>query len=417
MIRFDRQLSGEHPALYWFTALLLLLALGLAPAAYAFQDRYEQARTLAFDGQRQEARVILIGLLEEKPEAWDARILLGRLYAWDKQYPEAREHLLVVLRAKPGYADARKALVDVEIWSDNYQRAVEILDEGLASRPTDDDFLYKKAVAQRKLGDLKGAAITLDRLNKVNPSHQLGARLFASSREEGRRHKISLGYGFTEINRLNDPWHLGSIQLSRRTGLGSFMVRYNYSNRFGRSAEQYEIDGYPRIMNGLYAFVNYGYSDDSLFPRHRYAAELYANLAGGVEISGGVRYLDLRSSKVTIYTGTLAKYLGNWWFSLRPYITPKSVGTSRSFQLTARRYFGDADNYVGLTGGIGSSPGEIVDATDLVRTDSWKVGLRIQKTLGDLFVLKLSGRYSDEELIRGANRREFGFGLGIERRF
>jgi len=417
MINADRFVAVARARLRRLGAMTLLLSLMLPTAAMAMQDRFQQARTLAFDGQRQEARAILQQLLQDKPEFWDARILLGRLYAWDKQYDEAREHLLQVVRAKPGYTDARSALADVEIWSGNYERAVGLLDEGLSSHPTNQDLLYKKALAQRKLGDYSGASVTLEQLHDVNPAHAQAARLYASMREQRRRNKFSLNYGYTDINRLADPWHIGSVQVSRRTGIGTVVGRYNYTNRFGRSAQQFEIDAYPRIVNGLYAFINYGYSDDSLFPQNRYAAELYANLPGGIELSGGFRYLDFRSSKVTIYTGTLAKYLGNWWLSFRPYITPKAIGTSRSYQFTARHYFGDADNYLGVTGGVGSSPGELLDVTDLVRTDSWKVGLRLQKSLGDAFLLKLSGRYSDEDLISGANRRELGFGIGFERRF
>ena len=70
-----------------------------------------------------------------------------------------------------------------------------------------------------------------------------------------------------------------------------------------------------------------------------------------------------------------------------------------------------------MFGGIGSSPGEVNDVTDLQRRDSWKVGARLDKTLGDMFILKLSARYGWEELFVGRDRRQFGFGVGFERRF
>ena len=195
------------------------------------------------------------------------------------------------------------------------------------------------------------------------------------------------------------------------------MLRANYANRFRKSAKQFELDAYPKLANGLYLFVNYGYSQDSLYPRHRYAAEMYTNFGGGFEMSAGFRRLEFAGSQVTIYTGTIAKYQGSWWLSFRPYITPKREGTSRSYQLTVRRYLGDADSFIGVFGGIGSSPGEVNDVTDLQRRDSWKVGARLDKTLGDMFILKLSARYGWEELFVGRDRRQFGFGVGFERRF
>ena len=126
------------------------LATAATPAA-ATDDRYDRARQLAFSGERDAARELLTELIAERPEHWDARILLGRLFAWDKRFDAAREQLLAVVRAKPHYTDAISALLDVEIWSKNWQRALEFADQGLAQRPTDQEFLYRQSVAHGQL--------------------------------------------------------------------------------------------------------------------------------------------------------------------------------------------------------------------------------------------------------------------------
>jgi len=413
------RIDNDNTARWWhtITCLVLLTALVVPGSASAGQDRFNQARELAFAGDREGAREILHELLEAKPNHWDARILLGRTLAWDKRYEEAREELLVVVRAKPNYSDARNALADVELWSDHPEAALAFLDEGLARSPNNEDFLYKKAAAQRKLGLLSDAMITLDRLLDRNPSHTQGAKMFASLRVRRAKNKFGLGYGYTDIDTLSSAWHGASAQLSRRTGLGSISLRANWSRRFDRTATQFEIDAYPRIMDGLYLYVNYGYSADRLYPEHRFGGELYANLPKGVELSAGFRRLQFASSDVTIYTGTVAKYVGNWWISLRPYITPKSIGTSRSYALTVRRYFGNRDTFVGLTAGTGSSPSDIQDVSDLIRLDSRKLGMRASWALTDLFILKLGARYGWEEMVPGRERNQFNVALGLERRF
>ncbi len=403
----------------WQTvAGFILLAVFVVPgSASAGQDRFNQARELAFAGDREGAREILHEILAARPNDWDARILLGRTLAWDKRYDEAREELLVVVRAKPNYSDARNALADVELWSDHPEAAIAFLDDGLANSPNNEDFLYKKATAQRKLGLLADAMITLDRLLDRNPSHTRGAKMFGSLRVRRAKNKFGIGYGYTDVDTLSDAWHGASAQLSRRTSLGSVSLRANWSQRFGRTATQFEIDAYPRIMDGLYVYVNYGYSADKLYPKHRFGGELYANLPKGIELSAGFRRLQFGSSDVTIYTGTVAKYVGNWWISLRPYVTPKSIGTSRSYALTVRRYFGNRDTFVGLTAGTGSSPTDIQDVTDLLRLDSRKVGVRASWAVTDLFIVKFGARYGWEELVRGRERNQFNVALGIERRF
>lgn len=400
----------------WAGTVALVVTLALPVTALAQSD-FDRARELAFAGSRDEARTLLMELLEERPEHWDARILLGRLYAWDGRYQEGREHLLVVVRAKPDYADARVALADLELWSDNPERALEVLEEGLRREPTRQEFLLRAARAQKDVGELERAAVTLDRLLDVNPSHGDGQRLFRSLRRDRMRSKMGLSYGYTGLDDLDRPWHEASFQLGTRTGIGTVIARVNWANRFERNTAQYELDAYPKLFDGLYLYLNYGYSPFALYPRHRMGAEAYVNIDGGIELSAGLRHLKFESRDVTIYTGTLAKYQGSWWIAFRPYITPKDLGTSRSYQVTVRRYFGNADSYLGVIGGIGSSPGEFTDSTDLLRNDSWKVGLRGQVPLGDVVLLKYSGGYGWEEFTSGRERRSFSFNFGFERRF
>lgn len=403
----------------WAARLLTLVVvlMSFASVALAAQSRFEQARELAFAGEREAAREILVEVIEESPRHWDARIMLGRLYAWDKLYGEARKELLVVVRAKPGYADARNALVDVELWADQPTQALAYLDEGLARDPNHEDFLYKKASAEQKLGNLRGASVTVDRLLDRNPGHARAARLHSSIRLKRAANKFTIGYGYTDADTLSNPWHGVSVSLNRRTPIGSVILRSNWSERFQKRAQQFEIDAYPRLIDGMYAYVNYGYSEDSLYPRHRYAGELYANLPHGIELSAGFRRLEFANSQVTIYTGTVAKYVGSWWISLRPYITPKDVSTSRSYALTVRRYFGDRDSYLGVTSGFGSSPTETISIFDLDRLDSRKVSVAYSKALGPFTIVKFGGGYSWEQLTRGRERNWFSFSANVARRF
>ncbi len=386
-------------------------------ASAAPDDAFDEARRLAFAGEREAARALCREILAAKPSHHDARVLLGRVHAWDRQYDEAREQFLIVLRAKPDFADARVALVDTELWADNPGGALDALVDGLRRQPNSEKFLLRKARAERDLGRLSDAAVTLDQLLRVSPGDADAAKLMESVRQVGMRSKASLTYGFTDIDSFSNPWHQASFALGHRTSRGSVIVRANYANRFREDTAQYEIDAYPRLAKGLYAYVNYGYSSHRFFPKNRVGGELYANLPHGVELSGGFRWLQFESSEVTIYTGTIAKYQGNYWISLRPYITPKSEGTSQSYNLTVRRYFGGPDNYLGVTAGTGSSPGEITSTIDLARFDSRKVALRGQKAFGGLFMFKFSAGYSWEKLAFSRDRRQFNFGVGLERRF
>ena len=76
-----------------------------------------------------------------------------------------------------------------------------------------------------------------------------------------------------------------------------------------------------------------------------------------IEASAGFRFLDFADTKVTIITGSIGLYAGNYYMSLRPYITPNPDGnTGISGNLLVRKYLKDANNYFGLRAGMGFTP-------------------------------------------------------------
>ena len=133
-------------------------------------------------------------------------------------------------------------------------------------------------------------------------------------------------------------------------GISYLYARVNYASRsFGSSAKsgiQFELDLYPRITKGFYAYLNGGYSSSSIFPKYRLGGELYKSLPFSFEISAGIRYLDFSSTQVYIYTGYLGKYYKNYWFSFRPFFTLKPSGVSFTGIWIVRRYLEDAENYI-----------------------------------------------------------------------
>ncbi len=154
-----------------------------------------------------------------------------------------------------------------------------------------------------------------------------------------------------------DPMYYSGVEFNLVTGLGKIVPRINYSNRFGIDGIQYEVDLYPKFSKSVYAYLNYGFSQSEIYPEHRVGGDLYVNLSKGMETSLGVRYLSFTDSDVTIFTGSAGLYKGNYYFSLRPYLTPRNNNTlGISGVLTARRYLKDVNNYIGLNAGMGFMP-------------------------------------------------------------
>jgi YaiO family outer membrane protein len=364
------------------------------------------AQQKAFNGERDKAREILYRILEDSPDYHDVRILLARTYAWDDESDSARKELRIVLTKKPDYEDAINAAFDLEMWDGSYEKALEIVKAGLGYHPDSADLLFREAMIFNKLGRCDEALGVLDRLVLLDPDHAKGAALRASIRSLNRKYALRVSYGVDLFSRTFDPAHYSSVQVSRANSWGSSILRLNYSHRFSSVGFQPEIDVYPKIAKGVYAYLNYGYSNSSLFPRHRLGGELYSNLPATLEASAGFRYLYFGSdSKVLIYTGSLGWYFKDYWLSIRPYITPGETGTSFSSSVSLRRYLADGNNYIGFKAGIGYSPDERriqtgagLSEDGLYVLKSQNLGLSWQRTFSRDLILDLSYSLTHQEL-------------------
>ncbi len=412
------------------TWILALSAIALSlPVFLAAQDRpatpanadpdelFAQARRLAFSGQREEARSICVSILERVPDYHDVRILLGRLYSWDRQFDRARQELKRVLDSSPGQVDARRALMDVELWSDHPEAALKAAEECPAGSRDDEELVYKKARALKLLGNNAAAAEAARQVLRVNPANREARVLLSDVEELMQRYKATVEYTQDRFDKDFDPWHLGSVSLSRRQAFGSVIGRVNFARRFDKTATQYEVDLYPKFGRGIYAYLNGGYSDSTVFPRIRAGAELYAPLPRGFEASFGARHLRFGSSGVTIYTGSLGLYAGNYWISLRPYVTPGSIGSSVSGSMTVRRYLDGAESYVGLRVGAGSETDERYSTVDQYRLKSQQGDLEFRKRIGRGVGILASFGFENQQADRGDSRKRFTFSTGISKRF
>lgn len=228
--------------------------------------------------------------------------------------------------------------------------------------------------------------------------------LLPSSLISSQQYHFKFGYrhdNFERGERKYGPWHLLSFDLAGKYEFGTIIGRINYANRsFGSrviAGAQYELDVYPKITKGLYAYLNAGYSSSPVFPKYRFGGELYKSLPYSFEISAGFRHLRFSRKNVPIYTGSLGKYHGNYWISLKPFVTSKVSGLSLSGMLSIRKYLGIAEEYYGFMIGYGSSPSDLIFLEDIERLNSYKVGLEVQRLVARNLIVKIILRFEREE--------------------
>ncbi|MBS3819014.1 YaiO family outer membrane beta-barrel protein [bacterium] len=381
-----------------------------SPSTYIQQkegikDRYERAQNLAFQGSHQKAKEICQEILERHPFYHQARVLLGRLYAWNQNFKSAREELNRVLDASPRHMGALLALIDVQYWSNHLQEALNSCNLALQIQPENTEIYLKKAYIFIKMNQYKQANEQLKKVLKSHPSHGEALQLQEKIQYLTRNYKIALRYRGDSFKRgKNDygPWHLMILELTKYLAIGPILSRFQYAHRnFGNHLQkgpQFELVAYPRFSSGTYAYLNAGYSFSTLFPKYRLGGELYKSLPWGLEISGGIRYLDFSKPKIIVYTGTLGKYHKNNLFSFRPFITSKPSGISLTGLFSFRHYWKGSDNYWQLLLGYGASPVDLIYLENIKRFNSYKIGLEVQTQLSRTLLARVHLRYEGEEL-------------------
>jgi YaiO family outer membrane protein len=316
---------------------------------------FETARKLAFNKQRKQAQDTLLSILTKYPDYHDIRSFLATTYSWDGEYKQARKEFAYVIEKDPKNKSNWVAAINNELWADAPYNALEMTTTALTILPEDADILYQKASAQENTDKPFEALKTIETILAKNPEDQKAQDFKNNLSQKLRNYSVGIKSTVDLYSDVFDPMQYHTFKLSHITKYGSVIAKLNFNRRFNENGTQFEVDLYPKIAKGLYAYLNFGLANSAIFPDFRYGAELYKSLPHSFEASLGFRSLQY-STTTTIYTGSIGWYTGNDYWSIRPYFTPGDSGTSTSGALTYRKYRANADNYLSLGYSMGFSP-------------------------------------------------------------
>jgi YaiO family outer membrane protein len=391
----------------WIFVLLFSVANAQSPYEQLTGDElFTLARDKAFNKEHAASRNLLKLALQKTPENTDVRLFLARVYAWDGIMDSSRSELVVVLEALPNNLEALSFNIDLEIWDNKPEQALQVCNKTVRKFPSNEDLLLKKAQLLHRLKRDDEALVTLAILEDVNPSNSRIREMRESIRADYILQGITVHDTYDNYSTIYQPSHLAYIQYNRSTFIGTVFARLNMRNQNNATGIQGEVDLYPRISNGVYAYLNYGFAGSSslLFPSHRIGAESFFKLPYAFEGSLGLRYLYFSSGNdVMMYTATIGYYYKDFWFSVRPFIIPSSISFSRSLSLTSRYYYdGRADEFISARIGAGFSPDERnYDPANknIYFLTAETYGLGWQQPIGIVSLLMVNVDYTNQELV------------------
>ncbi|MEX0290413.1 MAG: YaiO family outer membrane beta-barrel protein [Flavobacteriaceae bacterium] len=364
---------------------------------------YDVAWELAFSGKHDSARDTLNEYLNRFPESTKARSLLARTYSWEGNYDSARKEFNALTSKERQQREVWIAAVKNELYAKNDATALGLANKALGYLKEDKELERLRTIAlhniENKVYEPYSAKDTIQlplgkistekkKIKKSKKPEKIAKEGAEKEEDATPKNTFGLENSFTIFSEVYDANVTSTVNLKRQTKFGAVIPRISYANRFQIHGLQYGISAYPKLAKKMYAYLSYAYSSASIYPNHSVGGDLYASLPGSIEVSGGARYMAFDARDISIITNSLGWYKGNYYFSLRSYITPRANNLTRvSGNLIVRKYLKDAENYLGASAGIGFSPElrqVILDGTVLSETlfylESQRLSLEYQFT-------------------------------------
>lgn len=369
---------------------------------------YSKAHSLAYDGKHRPAKDILIQVVSKNPIDIEARALLASTYSWGGQYSKARDEFNKITSTERENSPIWISAIKNELYANQNATAYGLASKALTYVKSNSEVerLLKISMdriqneKQPELGWHNTESLLITNIvskkkpkkenvpNKKEVAPVVSNEAKTPVAKEALNNRIAIRNAFTIFDQRYDPAIYSSISLRRQTLAGSIIPRINFSNRNGINGLQYDLDFYPKFSKRFYAYLNYGYSNASIYPNHKMGGDLYVNLPGAMEFSAGGRHIRFATRNVSVITNSIGHYRGNYYFSLRSYVRPKEdnlIGISGN--LLVRKYLKDAENFMGINVGMGYSPelrqlisGDELLAETLLYVESQRLSLEYQFT-------------------------------------
>lgn len=233
------------------------------------------------------------------------------------------------------------------------------------------------------------------------------------------KNTVTLQYEYYHFDKqFANDWHVAGLEYKHETKKAAILGRFNYANRLAQNGWQAELEAYPKHSKRLYSYAGIGFSPNMpVFPKVRGGYSLYANLPKSIELEAGFRYLYFDKS-LWIGVAGVGYYTGNWFLQARSFMSDNN-GFNFAGLFTARRYFGEMNDYVWLQYGTGVSPDETrnIQLTTNQRLFSNRIVAGVKASVKQKHVLLLSVGYSRDEYQPSVFGNQLYGSVGFGRRF
>lgn len=357
------------------------------------------------------------------PNYLDFHLFAGRMHQLLKNQDSARYYFQYVLDRNPKYFDAYPYWIQIEMQNRNYTKAESLVELGLEHFNNNAKLLLKKAeILQIYSKDTEELAYLYSIQHQFPANKAIQQRIFYL---EGKINHQYFGATYTNTtfdNAFVGPWNMVSLSYGTIKKWGTAVGRVTYLDRRGIQdlafrGTQYEVDLYFNTFKNQYFNANIAFSDNVVFPEIRVGGNYYFSFLKSWEINVGHRYTKTAQEDFTSLVFGAGKYLGNFWLKGDYYKQKFEKQYFNSYFFTSRYYYGNRFDYAQFILGFGTSPDDkntVGLLQNRIALQSRRVGLGIQKTVSDKYVIALLSNYNHQEVIPSFFQNELEITLRLQ---
>jgi len=358
-----------------FAAVIAACQQQLAAAPGDYDFRFLLARAYAYADRWDSALRVLDALLAENQKNTDVLIFSSRIYFWKKDYEKAEAGWNRVLEIRPSDIEALTGLGDMAFAQSDLTRALTFYQHIVQIAPDSAAGYYGCSRVFKAQGEYQKARAAMQKVMALEPENPDYRNAWnTASLPVPNQFGFRYQYRIERFADNRDDYINNQLLFHFKVpkALGSLIVKYNHTKRFGRGDTQAGVEIYPKLWKKSYAYIDLGYSPRAIhYPETTVLVELFFSLIPATEMSLGFWHMNFTDNRVSLVIGSLGYYFGNYYAVFRGTYNPDPDNRSFSWTALIKRFFTD-QNYFYAGYGQGARPYEIITVQDLLIRHSWE---------------------------------------------
>ena len=294
------------------------------------------------------------------------------------------------------------------------QSTLKPMQQGTAAVRYDVDSALARATSLRRQNRRPEAAAVVRKALAMAPDRADVRALADQLEHDLHGGEALLGIDYRRWRRQLPEWREGTLAVRQNTVVGPAVGRFSHLERGALGDDKLEIEAYPAFPHGYLALGAGVAPDATLYARSSASAELFAMLAERLEGSVGYRRMNFETG-VDLLGGSLSAYAGQFLLGARATKVLNDGGSS--VLVSARRFFADDGEYVGVKLGTGSVPVALRTPTDFEVRFSQSVAAEARVVVRGLVVLSAEGELGREGLSVSGSSEYSAVRVGVGLRY